>query len=138
MTIRSRPSALAFLAALAVAAPASSLAHPHPEGEGRKHDRVIILEKHEGGPGKRLRAFHADRAAMKCDGEDATKIEETSQDEKTKFFFCHDGKASPAAKADRLEKALSRIRAEDHLSPEHKARVEAAMQQAIGRLRAAN
>jgi hypothetical protein len=126
----------ASLAAFLAFVPAA--AHPHPEGDGKKVDRMVILEnKHHGEAGKRVRAFHLDRADMECEGE-ATKIDETSDKERTKIFLCHDGKGSRAEQAERLEKALARIRSEDHLSAEHKAKVETAIQEAIGRLRATN
>jgi hypothetical protein len=132
------PAAAVCLAALAAALPAASPAHPHPDGDRGKIDRMIILsDRHDGEPRKRLGALHIDRAGSNCEGE-STKIEEGGDTERTKIFLCHDGKASAAERAERLEKALVRIRSDEHFSAEHKARVETALEEAIARLRATN
>lgn len=131
-------AAAASAVALAAAVPATGVAHPHPDGDRKKMGRVIILEnKHRGEPGKRMRAFHIGRADMKCEGE-ATRIDEGSDRERTKILLCHDGKASASERTERLEKALSRIRSDEHLSAEHKAKVETAIEEAIAKLRSTN
>jgi hypothetical protein len=45
---------------------------------------------------------------------------------------------SSADRAKRLEELLARLRSDGQFSAEHKARVEAALQEAIAKLRAAN
>jgi hypothetical protein len=126
------------IAAALMAIPALALAHPHADGDRKQVDRVIILkDRHEGGPGKHVRRFHIERLDEKCEGE-ATKIDEASGDERTQLFLCHDGKAPRAEQAKRLEKVLERIRSDEHFSAEHRAKIESALQEAIGRLRATN
>jgi 5S rRNA maturation endonuclease (ribonuclease M5) len=136
---QTRPAlTFACLAAFLAAIPAAGLSHPHPEGDRKKMERVIILEgKRDGAPDKHVRSFHIQGADMKCEGK-ATKIDETSDKERTRIFLCHDGKGSSAEQAERLEKALARIRSDEHLSAEHRAKVETAIQDAIGKLRATN
>ncbi|HEX8062655.1 MAG TPA: hypothetical protein VF535_05515, partial [Allosphingosinicella sp.] len=56
--------------------------------------------------------------------------------DKTKVFICTKGQ--PAAdSAERIEKALARIRASDALSDEQKARIETALRSAMERARSA-
>ncbi|HEY0414080.1 MAG TPA: hypothetical protein VGD66_13165 [Allosphingosinicella sp.] len=127
--------------ALLLAAPV--LAHEQHAGDGGKTvERVIILS----GPG-----HHGDSAVERrvrvvelggpegasCGGGTPTEVNSASPDgrEKTRIVICgHDG-VSAAERADKLEKALTRIQQNDELSAEHKARVTAALQEAIERLR---
>ena len=133
----------ASVGALGLAAP--GLAHPH-SGEGEKKvEKVIILSgKHEAKDGARLpRQFHMLRERGKeglvgCEGE-KTEVNETTTgngSEKTRIVFCHDDKLSAAERAEKLEQSLARIRSDEHLSGEHKAKVEAALSEAIAKLRA--
>ena len=134
----------ASVAALGLAAP--GLAHPHQDGEGEKKvEKFIIMSgKHDakGGPGL-PRQFHMLRERGKgglvgCEGQ-KTEVDETTTDkgtEKTRIVICHDDKLSSAERAAKLEQSLARIRSDEHLSGEHKAKVEAALSEAIAKLRA--
>ena len=114
----------------------------HRDGKPGEHAGEVHI-KRDGKPGEHLRAFHMghDGKLAGCTGERTEVDEETGAEgtkEKTRILLCHDDKLSPAERAARLEKTLERIRSDDKLSGEHKARVEAALQTAITRLRASN
>ena len=136
--------ALKLAAAASVALAGAALAHPHEGGDGKGSvDKVIVLTgKHDGkDAGKRVREFRMLRGPggeFTCPNGEATKIDETTGSDRTKILICGDDKLSGADRAKKLEETLARIRAEDHLGAEHKAKVEAALQEAIARLRATN
>ena len=135
--------ALKLAAAASVALAGAALAHPHQDGEGKdKVQKIIILSKHDGkGPHKPVREFRMLRGeggTFTCPNGDATKIDETTGGERTKVLICGDDKLSNADRAKKLEETLAKLRSEDHLSAEHKVKVEAALQEAIARLRASN
>lgn len=135
---------LTLAAAASVALAGAALAHPHEGGEGKdKVHRVIVMNgKHDGKDAdKRVREFRMLRGEggeFKCPNGEATKIDETTGGDRTKILICGDDKLSGAERAKKLEETLAKIRAEDHLGAEHKAKVEAALQEAIARLRASN
>ncbi len=69
-------------------------------------------------------------------GGDKTEIEEGTGKEKTRIFFCGKPGLSGEERAKKLEEVRSRLAKNDHLSGEHRARVDAALQDAINRARA--
>jgi len=130
---------IAATALLLAGAGGVALAHPHPDGDGKKIERVIILdggEHHGKGKGDRVRRFdmHGVSALANCDG--GEKIEESAGDgdRKTRIIVCRKG-APTAATAKHLEDALARIRTNDRLSDEQKAKIETALRSAIDRAR---
>ena len=137
-------NALKLAAAASVALAGGAFAHPHEGGEGRdKIQKVIVLTgKHDGKDAhKRVREFRILRGEggeLTCPNGDATKVDETTDGERTKILICGDDKLSRADRAKKLEEALAKMRSHDHLSGEHRAKVEAALQEAIERLRATN
>jgi hypothetical protein len=135
--------ALKLAAAASVALAGAALAHPEHGGEGKDQVRkVIVLSKHDGkGPHKpvrELRMMRGEGGEFTCPNGDSTKIDETTGGERTKVVICGDDKMSKADRAKKLEETLARLRAEDHLSAEHKGKVVAALEEAIARLRASN
>jgi hypothetical protein len=158
--------ALGASAALLLAGAAgAALAHPHPDGDGKKVERIVIIRdgaggEHDGKPGKhevrrfeligsdadhhgapgepRIRRFVMnDAGVVGC--EDGQKIVDESAgdgDKKTKVIICTKGQPT-AASAERLEEALARINDNDELSAEQKARITTALQSAIDRARSA-
>lgn len=155
---------LAAAALLLAGAGAAALAHPHPDGDGdKKVKRFVIIEdgkggghhakgqhirrveiirdgeRHADGHGPRVRRFEmrGHGALVDCDG--GEKIVEESGEEdgkKTKVVICTKGRPT-AATAERIEKALARIRSNDELSDEQKARIETALRSAMERARSA-
>ena len=136
--------ALTLAAAASVALAGAALAHPHEGGEGKNNvQKVIILSgKHDAKDGdKRVREFRMLRSEggeFRCPNGEETKIDETTGGDRTKILICGDDKLSRADRAKKLEDTLAKMRAEDHLGAEHKAKVEAALEEAIARLRASN
>lgn len=155
---------LAAAALLLAGVGGAALAHPHPDGDGddKKVKRFVIVEDGKGdghhGKGKRVRhveilrdgehhgdghgprvrrfEMHGHGALVDCDG--GEKIVEESGEEdgkKTKVVICTKGDRPTAATAERIEKALARIRSNDELSDEQKARIETALRSAIERAR---
>ncbi|HYJ82247.1 MAG TPA: hypothetical protein VEW26_05310 [Allosphingosinicella sp.] len=135
---------LAAAALLLAGAGGAALAHPHPDGDGDKTmKRIVIIEDGKGGEhhakGERIRRFemHGDAAMVDCDGGEKVVEEGAEQDgKKTKVIICTKGTPT-AMTAERLEKALARIRDNDELSDEQKARIETALRSAMERARSA-
>lgn len=140
-------AAAAFGAAAVAGLSGTALAHPdHEGGDRKKVHKVVILDgkhggKHDGKAGhERVREFRMLRGegrGFDCPAGEETRVDETTGGDRTKILICGDDKASAAERAAKLEEALARIRGEDHLSAEHKAKVEAALSAAISRLREA-
>jgi hypothetical protein len=120
------------------------VAHPHPDGQSRK---VIVLTDHETKgehrrDGKhRIRTFRHHRgpghgaSLVHCEGERREIGGGESEDgKKTRIILCSKGGDS-AAQAEKLERALERVQANDHLEGEHKEKVVAALREALERLR---
>jgi hypothetical protein len=142
-------AAAAFGMAALTGLAGTALAHPdHGDGDKKKVHKVVILNgKHDGKhAGKhdakrgheRVREFRMLRGegrGFDCPEGEQTKIDETTGGDRTKIVICGDDKLSAAERAAKLEETLARLRAEDHLSAEHKAKVEAALSAAISRLR---
>jgi hypothetical protein len=129
-------AAAAFLAGgLAVGAPAAAQDEPADGHHQTRIERVIILsdkDHRDGEAGRRVRILDVDGDRAGCD---KTEVNDRDGREKTKVVVCGDDHASAADRAARLETALGRIQQNDELSAEHKARVTAALQDAIERLR---
>jgi hypothetical protein len=137
-----------------------ALAHPHPDGDGEKAERFVIIHdgkdgehrskgdrvrrfeiirdgEHRGGDGPRVRRFEMLGHGVDCGGDKV--VEESAEEDgrKTKVVVCTKGDRPTAATAERIEKALARIRSNDELSDEQKARIETALRSAIDRARSA-
>ena len=118
---------------------AAGLAHDGSDGKSERKEiqKIIIVRDGDGEQqvDRRIEEFRHDREAAiaRCKGE-RSEIDERSDKERTRIVVCADSLSS-ADRAKRLEEALGRIRKDEHLSAEHKARVETALEQAIARLR---
>lgn len=141
------------LAAAAFLLAGTALAHPHADDDGeRKVERVMIVhDGKEGDPDKagdpvrRIKIVrhgedHAGGhgALVDCDGDE--KIVEENQGEdgkKTRIVLCAKGGQPTAATAERIEKALERVRSDNALSDAQKARIETALRSALERARSA-
>jgi hypothetical protein len=159
-------SRIAFAAAalLLAGTGGAALAHPHPDGEGEKVKSIVIVEDgrdgkrhaegervrrfeiirdgehHASGHGPRVRRFEAlgHGALVDCDGGDKVVEESAGEDgKKTKVVICTRGDGPTAATAERIERALERIRGHEELSDEQKARIESALRSAMDRARTA-
>ncbi|MFL6858291.1 MAG: hypothetical protein ACJ8EB_10340 [Allosphingosinicella sp.] len=110
--------------------------------QGRKVEHVerFVLVDHKGqgesGDPHVLAVALADGGAS-CTG-NADEVSQQSEDgkQKTKIVICSPGEASPADRAERLQRAIARVEANQELSAEHKEKVVAALREAIERLQA--
>ncbi|HEV2078643.1 MAG TPA: hypothetical protein VGR19_01930 [Allosphingosinicella sp.] len=131
--------------AAAAAAAAPGVAQEAPAKEEKKIERVVILT-HAGKdakPGeKREFRIHRegdgplrDMILKECEGE-KTEIDGGADKEKTKIFFCGKPGMTGEERAKRLEELRSRLTQDGHFSAEHRAKIAAALQEAIDRARA--
>jgi hypothetical protein len=129
-------AAAAILAGGIVAgAPAAAQEEPADGHQQTRVERVIVLsdrDHQDGDARQRIRVLDVNADHPGCD---KTEVNDDNGREKTKVVICGGDHASAADRAARLEKALGRIQRNDELSAEHKARVTAALQDAIERLR---
>ena len=70
-----------------------------------------------------------------CDPAGRTEVNEGGDDQRTRVILCTRGNASPAERADRLQRARDRLAGDDDLSVEQRARITAALDREIARLR---
>lgn len=130
----------------------------HRVGEGEQsehrehagHDRRVIVRSHRGeghhaapdGRGAQaphvfhMRQGHGGHLAMAdCDEGQRTEVNEGEGNERTRVILCSRGEADPAQRAERLQRVRDRLAGESELSAEHRARVTAALDREIARLR---
>ena len=135
---------IALAAAASVALTGAAIAHPHEGGDGKQVvEKVIVMTKRDGAKndGKHVREFRMMRGPngeFTCPNGNATKIDESTGKDRTKVLICGDDKLSNAERAKKLEETLTQLRSREGVSGEHRAKVEAALQEAIARLRAGN
>jgi beta-lactamase regulating signal transducer with metallopeptidase domain len=128
-----------------------------PEGD-RRERRIVIMshgdgERAEGraahgdphvhsftlhrGDGPHAVGSHGEHIAMAdCAGGQATEVDEGEANDRTRVVLCSRGNATPAERAERLQRARDRLAGDSELSAEAKARVTAALDREIARLRA--
>ena len=109
---------------------------------GGHDERVIVMTHHGDGD-------HADGHAMAmhhggdahevvipdCAGGQTDEVNEGTDSNRTRIVLCSRGEVTPAARADRLSHVRERIANDCDLSAEQKARVTAAIDRQIARLR---
>ena len=130
------------------------------EGDG-KHDgkkirRVHVVGDAADGEGRRIRTFHIDRDGKAgdgerhvrvirldgdrladCGGEEVVRSETGDDKDKTKVIICSKDQLTQAQRVEKIEKALTRIQANDDLSAEQKERITASLRRAIEDMRTA-
>lgn len=111
---------------------------PH-SGAGDRQ-RVIVMT-HRGGEGPhaghnvRVHGPDGDVHVPDCDHGQATNVDETSGGERTRVVLCTSGNATPAERAERLQRARDRLAQDSELSPAQRDRVTAALDREIARIR---
>jgi len=99
------------------------------EGDSDHSDGARHLELHRGGG-------HGTEVIMPdCNGGQADEINEGGDHDRTRIVLCSRGEATPAQRAERLAHVRERLANDDELSAEQKARVTAALDREIARLR---
>jgi beta-lactamase regulating signal transducer with metallopeptidase domain len=84
----------------------------------------------------RLRRGDGEALAMEnCDGGDRAEVNEGRDNERTHVIICSRGGGTPAERAQRLERIRDRMAADSELSAEQRARVTAALERELTRLR---
>lgn len=121
----------------------------------REHSRVIVMTRHAEGEGAGDHDRHADHGDRRvhsftlhrdggdatrfivpdCEGGRADEVNEGADRERTRIVLCSRGEASPAERAERLARVRDRLAGDSELSAEQKARVTAALDREIARLR---
>jgi hypothetical protein len=111
----------------------------HEDGKPGETRHVEIHRKGDKGEGAHVIRMHgpdgAHMAMADCDGE-KTEINEGDDKRKTKILFCGDKSLTAAQRADKLEEIRRKMAERQAIGAEHRAKVEAALQQEIDRLRA--
>ena len=109
----------------------------HGEGHGDRQ-RVIVMN-HRGGAGghdgHNVRVHGPDGELADCGDGQATNVDETTGGERTRIVLCSRGNATPAERAERLQRVRDRLAGDSELSAEQKARVTAALDRQIAQLR---
>jgi hypothetical protein len=130
-------------AVLLAGAAGAAFAHPHPDGDGKTVERVVIIRDGGGGEHRADADRHVRRFEILggdlagCEGGEKVVDESSGDgDKKTKVIICTKGQPG-AATAQHLEDALARINDNDDLSDEQKARITTALRSAIDRARSA-
>jgi hypothetical protein len=135
--------ATALIGALAV----PGLAQDSEKKEEKTVERIVIMEHgkdhktHKGGETRIMRMHskgdgaHHHFVMADCDG-DKTEVDEATGKEKTRIILCGKGGLSAEDRVKELEEIRTRLAQNDHLGAEHRAKIEAALQRAIDRLRA--
>jgi len=111
---------------------------------GQKTEKIVIIERaggHGDGEAREVHRFRLEGAdgealAGRCAGQ-KDEVNATSDDGKqhTRILVCGNGQLSAAERAEKLEHVLSRLEARDDLSAEQKAKVTAALREAIDKVR---
>ena len=140
--------AVALLSGLALTLGSAGVAHPHADGEEgeRRQHRIVVLEK--GGSGtevgeRQVRQFRLRRGENGeidlpegCrDGGEVFNHSTEDGDRRNRFIICASGEATSVDRLEMLESARRRLGESDHLSDEQRARVTAALDREIARLR---
>ncbi|MBV9929763.1 MAG: hypothetical protein JO013_02320 [Alphaproteobacteria bacterium] len=134
-------AALAFAAAAAPGAAQDGA--PAPD---KKTEKIVIIERagapHPDGAAREVHRFRLEGAgsgedlAAHCAGQ-KDEVNAASDDgkQRTRILVCGNTQLSAAERAERLEHVLSRLEARDDLNAEQKAKVTAALREAIERVR---
>jgi hypothetical protein len=114
------------------------------ETPGQKTEKIVIIERagpHADGTASEVHRFRieggGEALAAQCAGQ-KDEVNAASDDGKqhTRIVLCGNSQLSAAERADKLEHVLSRLEARDDLSAEQKAKVTAALREAIQKVRA--
>ncbi|MEA3043621.1 MAG: bla regulator protein blaR1 [Sphingomonadales bacterium] len=112
----------------------------HADGASDGDRQRVIVMTHRGGDGHgapdvRVHGPHGDVMDADCRDAQATNVDETADGERTRIVLCSRGDATPAERVERLQRVRDRLAGDSELSAEQKARVTAALDREIARLR---
>jgi hypothetical protein len=136
-------AAAAAALAIAFVAAGPAAASDEPPASARKTEKIVIIERagpHAEGTVREVHRLRieggGDALAAECAGP-KDEVNAASEDgkQRTHIVLCGNTQLSAAERIEKLEHVLSRLEARDDLSPDHKARVTAALREAIERVR---
>ncbi|MGQ0661378.1 M56 family metallopeptidase [Sphingosinicella sp.] len=128
----------------------AGVAHPHPESGKQEHrERIIIMDRHRDGAqsGHAGHGEHREHGVVirrgpngemvepSCGEGERTDLEEGTDGQRTRIMLCSRGNATPAQRAEHLQRARDRLAQNDELSAETRARITAQLDREIARLR---
>ena len=140
-------AAVVTLAAVGALLGSPGIAHPHPEeGKQERRERIIIRTDRQGDGAADHRQHREHRVEIRrgangeivepnCGDGERTNIDEGTDGQRTRIMVCSRGDASPAQRVERLQRARDRLAGDTELSAEARARVTAALDREIARLR---
>jgi beta-lactamase regulating signal transducer with metallopeptidase domain len=126
---------------------------PDGDGQHRGHgahsgpgdqQRVIVMTRRDGdgaahpGPGQhRVRVIGPDGevSVPECNDGQATNVDETEGNQRTRVVLCSRGNATPAERAERLQRVRDRLAGDSELTQAQRDRVTAALDREIARAR---
>lgn len=114
--------------------------HAAPSGSP-DNQRVIVMTRHGEGDGAhgdhavRIHGPDGEVHVPECDHGQATNLDETSGGQRTRVILCTSGSATPAERAERLQRTRDRLASDSELSQEQRDRVTAALDREIARIR---
>jgi beta-lactamase regulating signal transducer with metallopeptidase domain len=113
------------------------------ETSERRVERVIVMNHRREGSGDdhaehSLRMRHGDSEVVipSCDDGQRDEVNEGTDNDRTRIVLCSRGTVSPADRAERLQHVRDRLANDSELSAEQRARVTAALDREIARIRA--
>jgi beta-lactamase regulating signal transducer with metallopeptidase domain len=113
--------------------------HSGPSGSGDDPRVIVMTHRGDGGghDGHAVRVLGPDGEinVPDCDHGQATNVDETSGGQRTRVVLCTSGNATPAERAERLQRARDRLASDSELSQVQRDRVTAALDREIARLR---
>jgi bla regulator protein blaR1 len=136
-------AAVTLLAGLTATVGSPGIAHPHPEGDAQERTERVIVMTHKGDAAAgdashrvRIRRGEGGEVVLPdCSPSERTEVNEGTDDQRTRVVLCSRGAGTPAERAERLQRARDRLAGDDDLSAEQRARVTAALDREIARLR---
>ena len=136
-------AAVTLLAGVTATFGAPGFAHPHPESETKSRtERIVIMNHKADGPAGdaehqvRIRRGEGGEVVIPdCAEGDRTEVAEGGANERTRIVLCNRGTATPAERAERLQRARDRLAQDSDLSAEQRSRITAALDREIARLR---
>jgi len=113
----------------------------HSAHTDREQQRVTVMVHRDAagehaGRDIRLHGGHGEIMPTDCDDGQAANVDETSDGQRTRVMVCSQGNATPAERAERLQRVLGRLAEDSELSEAQRARVVEALNREIARLRA--
>ena len=127
----------------------AGIVHPHPENGKQEHrERIIIMDRQGGEQGGHAgqserrehrveirRGPNGEIVEPNCGDGERTNVEDGTDGRRTRIVLCSRGNATPAQRAEHLQRARDRLAQDSELSAETRSRIAAQLDREIARLR---